>query len=135
MPLRAQLFDVQAEREQQPQVSGVIVDARGLNFSPSVAMRLFNRAGAQVYTTPEMDTQLDTDTISALGTALYAFTIEEAKSLVHRVGLSPMVVRALGMKGGDLVLSNAQSTALLNRNEKDHFLNRFSVVVVWDGPK
>ena len=130
----AEPLKVQIEQNQGPATSGVIIDARGLKFAPSMGMRLFNNEWEQIYTTPQMNKNLDVDAVVALGTALYAPTLDRAKSLVYRIGTNPLLIQALSIRGGDLVLTDADARELLRLNDRDHFLDRFSVVVIWDRP-
>ncbi len=134
LPSHAAPFDARVETEQQPLVSGVIIDARGLAFSPSMGMRLFNEQEEQIYTTPQMNENLDIDAVIALGTALYTGSLEQAQGLTYRIGVQAKVLRAKTIRGGDLVLADPDAEQLLRWDQRDRFLERFAVVVIWDRP-
>lgn len=90
--------DVQ-DAKAQP-VSGLIIDARGLNVTPALAPRLLDEAGNTVYAS---DCVKD-DVQKTSGVAAYSENLEEAKKSM-RIGDKPLVVKAKSVQGSDLVLS------------------------------
>ncbi len=123
-----------AQTPAQPEVTGVIVDAQGLSFQPSMGMRLLDAQGNQIYLSAAARRNLDADSISTQGTASYAYNLDQARGL-DRVGARPLVVRALGTQGEDLVISEEDAQVLQAKNRQDRFLDNLSVVVVWTPAK
>ena len=116
-----------------PETTGLIVDARGLDFQPSMSMRLFDPEGNQVYTTPTANQDLNAYLVASAGTAAYVSSEEQARSLVQRIGERPFQVEAVKTLGYDLVISNEDAWALRQRNQVDQFLDDYAVVVIWGG--
>ena len=122
---------VQTRRDYIPQVTGLIVDARQLDFEPSMSMRLFDPDGNQVYTTPSTNRQLNASQVAVNGTALFVTEEAQARELVNRIGERPHTVVAQRTQGYDLVISNRDAWELRNQNQRDRFLENYSVVVIW----
>ncbi|MEN9203355.1 MAG: hypothetical protein Q6K80_11925 [Thermostichus sp. DG_1_6_bins_120] len=120
-------------QQRQPQVTGLIVDARGLDFLPSQSMRLFDPDGNQVYTPLNLNQDLNAAFVGSEGTAAYATSEEQARSLVNRIGERPHYIRAIRTLGYDLVISAEDAFGLRQMNATDGFLDAFAVVVIWDG--
>ncbi len=114
-----------------PETTGLIVDARGLDFQPSMSMRLFDPEGNQVYTTPSANQDLNAYLVASSGTAAYVSSEEQARSLVQRIGERPFQIEAIKTLGYDLVISNEDAWALRQRNQVDQFLDNYAVVVIW----
>ncbi|MBD2102186.1 hypothetical protein [Leptolyngbya sp. FACHB-261] len=123
-----------ATEVRQPEVTGVIIDAQGLGFQPSMGMRLFDAQGRQIYLTTAARRRLDVDAISTQGTASYAYSLDQARNL-NRAGSRPLIVKALGTQGEDLVISQEDAEILQAKNQQDRFLDRMAVVVVWSAPQ
>ncbi|MDX2273119.1 MAG: hypothetical protein NW237_14380 [Cyanobacteriota bacterium] len=121
-----------ATQKNGPTITGLIVDARGLDFQPSVSMRLFDPSGNQIYTTPTANQELNTYYVASEGTAAYATSEAQAKSLTQRIGSRPHLIRAQKTLGYDLVISNEDAWMLSLQNQSDKFLDNFAVVVIWD---
>ncbi|MEO0355024.1 MAG: hypothetical protein AAF268_09385 [Cyanobacteria bacterium P01_A01_bin.3] len=122
---------VRTRRDYIPQVTGVIVDARQLDFLPSMSMRLFDPDGNQVYTTPSTNQQLNASQVAVNGTALFVTDEAQALELINRIGERPHTVVAQRTQGYDLVISNQDAWELRNQNQSDRFLETYSVVVIW----
>lgn len=119
-------------QQRYPQVTGLIVDARGLDFEPSMSMRLFDPDGNQIYTVPGSSDSLNTALVAGEGTAAYATSDAQARSLAIRIGERPHQIRAIRTLGYDLVISNEDAWFLRQTNEMDRYLDNLSVVVIWD---
>jgi hypothetical protein len=115
-----------------PSVTGLIVDARELDFVPSMSMRLFDPEGNQIYTTLNSNRNLNTYQVAANGTAAYATSEAQARSLVQRVGERPTVITPEDTRGYDLIVSSGDAWKLSQQNERDRFLENFAVVVIWN---
>ncbi|MFS8810840.1 hypothetical protein NW814_09955 [Synechococcus sp. R65.1] len=117
----------------QSQVTGLLVDARGLDFLPSQSMRLLDPDGNPVYPPINLGQDLNAAFVGSEGTAAYATSEEQARWLVNRIGERPHRIRALRTLGYDLVISAEDAFNLRQMNAADGFLDRFAVVVIWDG--
>ena len=115
-----------------PQITGLIVDARGLDFEPSMSMRLFDPDGNQIYTVPGLNQELNTALVAGEGTAAYATSEDQIQTLTTRIGERPHRIRAVRTLGYDLVISNDDAWFLRQSNEMDRYLDNLSVVVMWD---
>ncbi|MEM9568460.1 MAG: hypothetical protein AAF974_09160, partial [Cyanobacteria bacterium P01_E01_bin.34] len=122
---------VRTRRDYIPQVTGLIVDARQLDFLPSMSMRLFDPDGNQVYTTPSTNRQLNASQVAVNGTASFVTDEAQARQLIARIGERPHTVVAERTQGYDLVISNQDAWELRNQNQRDRFLENYSVVVIW----
>ncbi len=118
--------------QRQPQITGLIVDARGLDFEPSMSMRLFDPDGNQIYTVPGLNQELNTALVAGEGTAAYATSEDQIQTLTTRIGERPHRIRAVRTLGYDLVISNDDAWFLRQSNEMDRYLDNLSVVVMWD---
>jgi len=58
---------------------------------------------------------------------------DRPRSLVNRIGERPHRIRAIRTLGYDLVISAEDAFSLRQMNATDGFLDRFAVVVIWDG--
>lgn len=121
-----------ASAQRYPETTGLIVDARGLDFQPSMSMRLFDPEGNQVYTTPTANQELNTYLVASSGTAAYVSSEDQALSLVQRIGEKPLQIDAVKTLGYDLVISNEDAWELRQRNQVDKFLDNYAVVVIWE---
>lgn len=125
--------DLDASTQQRtPQITGLIVDARGLDFEPSMSMRLFDPDGNQIYTVPGPNQELNTALVAGEGTAAYATTEEQLRTLTSRIGERPHRIQAIRTLGYDLVISNEDAWFLRQTNEMDRYLDNLSVAVIWD---
>jgi hypothetical protein len=120
-------------RRREPQVTGLIVDARGLDFLPSQSMRLLDPDGNPVYPPINLGQDLNAAFVGSEGTAAYTTSEEQARSLVNRIGERPHRLRAMRTLGYDLVISAEDAFNLRQMNASSGFLDRFAVVVIWDG--
>jgi hypothetical protein len=82
--------------------SGLIVDARGLDFIPALAPRLLDEQGNEVYGI----VSLSADARRSLGVAAYSKAVADAKKS-SRIGERPLIVKASRAVGSDLVLGSA----------------------------
>jgi hypothetical protein len=119
-------------QQQRQQTTGLILDARGLDFQPSMSMRIFDPEGNQIYTTPGSHQDLNTYLVASQGTAAYATSEEQARTLLNRIGERPLMIEAVKTLGYDLVVSNQDAWTLWQQNEADGFLDRYAVVVIWE---
>lgn len=109
-------------------ITGLIINAKGLDVTPSIAPRIVDEKGKEVYGAAMIagnDTQEG-------GIANYVNDVEKAKSN-KLVGKSPLVVKALRLAKKaktDLVISNADADKLRDKGINQSFLAEGRVVIV-----
>jgi hypothetical protein len=103
--------------------TGLVVDARGLGVRPVLAPRLLDDAGKALYGAAA----LPDERRAATGVAAWFDSLEAAKK-AELVGDKPLVVKATGLKGSDLVLASEDAKALAEVNTR--FLAEGRVVIV-----
>lgn len=96
-----------AKNEAPATHTGVIVDASGLGVKPALAPRLVDGKGREVYG----PSAVEAASRKTQGVASYHGSVEEARQS-ERVGDKPLILKASGVKGTDLVLG-ADSLAQL----------------------
>jgi hypothetical protein len=108
--------------------SGLVVNARGLGLTPSMAPRIVDEAGKDVY-----GADIVTDKgLAQGGIASYAKSEEQSK---ERAGAKPMVIKALRLVDKtktDIVISNGDAEKLRAPNVNLSFLADGRVVILVD---
>jgi len=110
--------------------SGLIINAKGLGVVPSMAPRVVDESGKEVYGA----SIVSNSGIAQGGIAGYVKDVAAAQSS-ERVGGSPMVLKALSLSEGtktDIVISNADADKLRDPNANLSFLGEGKVVIVVD---
>jgi hypothetical protein len=110
--------------------SGLVLDCRGLGYTPVLTPRLIGQDGAEVWGVTGLNLALVKDK----GLAAYAPTLNAAL-MSGRVGNVPLLVRPLGTAGplrGDLVLRAEDITALHDAHAAESFLSTLSLVILID---
>ncbi|QSQ26391.1 hypothetical protein JY651_16290 [Pyxidicoccus parkwayensis] len=103
--------------------TGLVVDARGLGVKPMLAPRLLDGSGKALYGAAA----LSDESRATAGVAAWFDSLEAAKK-AELVGEKPLVVKATGLKGSDLVLASDDAKALAGVNTL--FLAEGRVVIV-----
>ncbi|WP_426752033.1 hypothetical protein [Myxococcus sp. Y35] len=103
--------------------TGLVVDARGLGVQPVLAPRLLDDSGKALYGAAA----LSSESRSARGVAAWFQSLDAAKKAAL-VGDKPLVVKATGSKGSDLVLASEGAKALTEADTR--FLAEGRVVIV-----
>ncbi|MCP3166479.1 hypothetical protein [Myxococcus qinghaiensis] len=103
--------------------TGLVVDARGLGLKPVLAPRLLDAAGKALYGAGALASEIREST----GVAAWFSSLDAAKKAAL-VGEKPMVVKATGLKGSDLVLGSDDVKTLGEVNTR--FLSEGRVVIV-----
>jgi hypothetical protein len=108
--------------------SGLVVNARGLGLTPSMAPRILDEAGKEVYGAEIVNDK----GLQQGGIASYAKSDDKA---AERTGDKPMVVKALRIADKsktDVVISNADADKLRDPNTNLSFLADGKVVILVD---
>ena len=105
-------------------VTGLIVDCRGMGLNPVMSPVIKNANGAPIYG----HKNLDPDYIIANGMVSYTADIGN----VARAGSNPLMVKAVSLDnhGSNPVLSLADSNLVLRENEITGFLDKTNVVFI-----
>lgn len=117
---------LQANHPDQP-FTGLIVDASGLNLTPSMSP-VVKASTQQVYIG---DFELDIDRVITEGIVLY-FSSMEAAQANPRVGEHPLIVRAIGtdLHRVDFYLDPEDARQIAVFDQRDQFLKNLNVVAV-----
>lgn len=105
--------------------TGLIVDARGLKLAPSLAPRLIDDSGQEIYGIGRLSEQARRSS----GVAAYAPGLEQAKKSL-RVGDKPLLVKGAEARGSDVVLGAEERKKLGDGNGQ--YLVDGRVVIVID---
>lgn len=114
-----------------PQVyyTGLLIEALELPVQRSMGARIVDLDGQLVYPDPQHIP--DIDFLEDHGMADYYHTGVETP----RVGSRPLVVRAIGISGDDIVVSTETATRIRAANRRDSFLRAWHVGIVLDEGK
>lgn len=110
--------------------SGLVVNAKALGLMPSMAPRVVDEAGKEVYGAEVVTSE----GLAQGGIAGYVKDVDAAKSN-QRVGAKPLIVKALRLADKtktDIVISNADADKLRDPNTNLSFLAEGRVIIVVD---
>lgn len=112
--------------------TGLIIDARGLKVSPTMAPKILKADGSTLYGTGS----LDIDDLMEKGMVAYFKDLEAAKGHA-RAGNKPLVIRAIGVykreaASSDVVISDADAAKLTAEDSRTGFLKKMNVIFVVD---
>lgn len=110
--------------------TGLVINAKNLGVVPSMAPRVVDEAGKEVYGAAVVSDK----GLQQGGIAGYVKDVEAAKSN-ERVGKQPLTVKALKLADGtktDIVISNADADKLRDPNTNLSFLAEGRVLIVVD---
>jgi hypothetical protein len=111
-------------------ISGLVINAKGLGATPSLAPRVVDEKGKEVFGA----SVVTAEGLKDGGIAHYASDAEKAKD-ASLVGAAPLVVKALSLDKGsktDIVISNADADKLREPGLDNGFLADGKVVIVVD---
>ena len=108
--------------------AGLIVDAKGLKFTPCMFPRLYAEGGNAVWATYSVASQFAND----VGVAAFAQTLELAATFKDRGAPNQLVVRALRVSNQcDATISQTDAERILTENSRSRFLEGFKVTFVY----
>ncbi len=115
-------------------ITGVIIDARGMDIDRSMSPKIRHDDGAEVWGT----VNADPDYVIEHGIVVYATSMGQAQNDA-RAGSNPLILRASGRAGGrfhtDAVISDNDAERLTELNDQYHFLDKYRVVFLVDPGK
>jgi hypothetical protein len=109
-------------------VTGLIIDAQDLPFTPSAAPKIVDEEGREIYGSAYVDKEW----LEKQGIVGYAKSLSEAKAN-SRVSGNPLVVKAIRVAGAnnrDLILSNQDSRKIRELSKNLNFLDHAKVVII-----
>jgi hypothetical protein len=111
--------------------TGLIVDATGLDVMPSMAPKIVDEAGREVYGSAYVSREWAVK----WGMAGYAKSTAQARNLKDRIGESPGIIKAQAVKGSnktDIQISNADAQSISSAAKSMNFLADCRVIIVVD---
>ena len=109
-------------------VTGLIVDAQNLSFTPSAAPKIMDEEGREVYGSAYVDKEW----LEKQGIVGYAKSLAEARAN-SRVSGNPFVVQAVRVAGAnnrDLILSNEDAGKIREFSKNLNFLDQAKVIII-----
>ncbi len=109
-------------------VTGLIIDAKHLQFTPSASPKILDEDGREIYGS----SYLDKAWVEKHGIVGYAPNLSEAKAN-PRIAGNPLVVKALRVTGAnnrDLILSYQDARKIRELSKNLNFLDNAKVIVV-----
>ena len=109
-------------------VTGLILDAQDLSFTPSAAPKIMDEDGREVYGSADVDKAW----VEKQGIVGYAKSLSDARAN-SRVSGNPFVVKAIGVGGAnnrDLILSNEDARKIRELSKNLNFLDQAKVVII-----
>ena len=117
-----------AQTQSESVYTGLIVDARGMDFSPCFSPKIWTTSGKEVWGTFEVSPEF----VNKVGIAGFAKTLEQAKVLTDRGAPNQFMVKALKvMNVCEVVISSSDATRVLLANRKTRFLEAFKVTFLF----
>ncbi len=108
-------------------ITGVIIDAKGLGLTPAMDPAIFDKDLKQVYIG---QWEIDPDYVINYGIIGYFSELEDAKK-DSRVGSNPIIIKANSIKNvTDLILEAEATNTLQQTESKSKFLEKYAVNVV-----
>lgn len=111
----------------EAEVTGVVLDARGLNYEPRMSPRFFDDSAHDLLE----GIPFDPDKVMSDGLARWtrAYNPDEPNP---RTGKHPLVIKPMRVEGGErLVLSGPDAAKLKAANAKDKVLDRMRILIVY----
>jgi hypothetical protein len=113
-----------------PPFTGVVVDTRGLQMKPALAVRILNEGGKELY----RGEYVPQDTAARNGLALFARDLTAAQTN-PRVGKNPLTIKGSKLdpaSPADIVLSPGEAQKMAPFAQKGTFLEECRVMIVLD---
>lgn len=118
---------VAAPKPVEPDVTGLVIDVRDLDYEPRMSPRLYDDSAHNLLE----GIPLDPEKVAGDGFARWvrAYDPEEGNP---RVGQKPMVLKPVRVEGGDrLIFSVEDAAKLMSANGKDKFVDRMRILIVY----
>jgi len=109
-------------------VTGLIIDAQDLSFTPSAAPKVVDEDGREVYGSAYVDKEW----VEKQGIVGYAKSPSDARAN-SRVSGNPLLVKAIRVGGAnnrDLILSNEDARKIRELSKNLNFLDQAKVVII-----
>ena len=109
-------------------VTGLIVDAQSLSFTPSASPKILDEEGREVYGSAYVDKEW----VEKQGIVGYSKSLPEARAN-SRVSGNPFVVKAIRAAGAndrDLILSSDDARKIRELSKNLNFLDQAKVIII-----
>jgi len=114
------------ELKEKAPVTGLIIDARKLEFSPSMFVSIRTQKNKEIYGTRNVDLKKAVDN----GMVGWDTSLENAKA-DKRIGKNPLTVKAISAeKSGVLIIDDKDASLVLLAGKKSNFLKNCAVIIV-----
>lgn len=111
----------------EPEVTGLVLDARGYNYTPRMSPRMFDDSAHNLLD----GLSFDPDKVTSDGFACWVRSYNPQEE-DPRVGKHPMFMKPVRIDGGDRLIFSAEDGAKLKAaNAKDKFLERLRVLIIY----
>lgn len=110
-----------------PDVTGLVIDVRDLEYEPRMSPRLYDDGTHNLLE----GMTFDPEKVTSDGFARWvrSYDAEEGNP---RVGAKPMILKPVRVEGGDrLIFSNEDAAKLKAANGKDKFIDKMRVLIVY----
>ncbi|MBO6177946.1 MAG: hypothetical protein J6O04_02065 [Selenomonadaceae bacterium] len=131
-PVQENIPQPEAEKIQSENYTGVIIDAQGMNLSPTFSPVIYDENGRDIYGAKN----INPDFAVSQGMVSYAKDIND-EAAKKRAGNNPLIIKAASVKGGaspqsmvNVVVTVADADKILLANETGKFLVDCKVVFV-----
>jgi hypothetical protein len=115
--------------KKKPSFTGLIVDCSGLGLKPAMLPAVYDETNKEVFGGSTVGRSF----AAKWGVAAYAGKVDEAKSLVDRIGTNPLVIKALkvvGQGSTDALISKKSGAAVSGNPANYGILEECRVVFV-----
>src|SRR5437870_4266714 len=112
-------------------VTGLVVDLGSQRIGPALSIRILSADGRVIYGELPHLSPKATAALLERGLADFASSWEETR---ERCGDYPLRIKALGVDGNDIIISNASAAEVLLNDARAHFLKRLDVALVFSKP-
>lgn len=117
---------VVAPKPAEPDVTGLVIDARDLDFEPCMSPHLFDDGAHNLLE----GLSFDPEQVTNDGFARWVRSYDPA-ARNPRVGAKPMLLKPVRAEGDRLVFSAEDAAKLKAANVKDRFLDRMRILIVY----
>ncbi|MDL2343457.1 hypothetical protein QOL99_04740 [Deinococcus sp. MIMF12] len=104
--------------------AGLIIDARGTDFSPCLLPRIYSMDGSLLWTYNAMDVRSE-------GVSGYARSVGQAQRMTERGGHAALIVQALAADRCNVIVSRQEADMIRAYDRATGFLSDFNVTLVF----
>lgn len=118
---------VATPRPVEPDVTGLVIDVRDLEYEPRMSPRMYDDGAHNLLE----GIAFDPEKVTSDGFARWVRSYDETAGN-PRVGNKPLVLKPVRVEGGDrLIFSSEDAARLKAANGKDRFIDRMRILIVY----